>query len=354
MEQPVLADHPGLVTRRRRVRLWKALAPYLLSLPAGIWLLALFLVPLFVMLSLSLQTCNFGTGACVMTWHWGEFGQQLSLYHTQFLTSIYFAGAATLIDLIISFPIAYWIAFYGGNKKNFFLLMLLHSLFYVPTISITNSIAFANLRDPANEFGPVRVWGTIGWIAASWPFIFILADWSRVPAFGQVGFTEWLEAALGTSLTGDALRAGQRYIFLVAGVASFVLAAISPTLPHTPPKPATGEDALATLKAARLLRLPFVAVLFLVTFIDAAVHQSFFFWTFTFLGPKGDGGVVDIPANWVGTVMKIGQIAEILTMLILGYVLKSFGWRTTMAIGVLGHGIRFAVFAVFVVSSHGA
>ena len=64
-----------------------------------------------------------------MTWHWAEFGQQLSLYHTQFLTSFYFAGAATLIDLVISFPIAYWIAFYGGNKKNFFLLMLLVPFF---------------------------------------------------------------------------------------------------------------------------------------------------------------------------------------------------------------------------------
>ena len=129
MEQPVLADHSGLVTRRRRARLGKRLAPYLLSLPAGLWLLAIFLIPLVVMLSLSLQTCNPGTGACVMTWHWGEFGQQLSLYHTQFLTSIYFAGAATVIDLIVSFPIAYWIAFYGGNKKNFFLLLLLLPFF---------------------------------------------------------------------------------------------------------------------------------------------------------------------------------------------------------------------------------
>ncbi len=129
MEQPVPADHPGRVTRRRPVRLGKALAPYLLSLPAGLWLLALFLVPLVVMLSLSLQTCNFGTGACVMTWHFGEFGQQVSLYHAQFLTSISFAGAATVIDLIVSFPIAYWIAFYGGAKKNFFLLMLLLPFF---------------------------------------------------------------------------------------------------------------------------------------------------------------------------------------------------------------------------------
>jgi spermidine/putrescine transport system permease protein len=89
----------------------------------------LFLVPLVVMLSLSLQQCNFGNGSCVMVWHWGEFWQQLSLYHSQFVTSIYFAGAATIIDLLVSFPIAYWIAFYGGTKKNFFLLMLLVPFF---------------------------------------------------------------------------------------------------------------------------------------------------------------------------------------------------------------------------------
>ena len=224
----------------------------------------------------------------------------------------------------------------------FLLLMLLHCVFYVPTVSITNSIAFANLRDPAREFGPVRVWGTIGWIVASWPFIFILVNWAKVPAVGEVGFVNWLGAALGTSKEGVEASAAQRYIFLVAGIASFVLAAISPTLPHTPPKPATGQDAFATLKAARLLRHPFVAVLFVVTFIDAAVHQSYFYWTASFLKSE-----VGIPANWVPPVMKIGQIAEILTMLVLGYVLKSLGWRATMIFGVLGHAARFAVFAYY-------
>jgi Nucleoside H+ symporter len=224
----------------------------------------------------------------------------------------------------------------------FFGLMLLHSLFYVPTISITNSIAFANLRDPARQFGPVRVWGTIGWIAASWPFIFILVDWPAVSEKQTSGFINWLGTALETSRAGaDAFNA-QRYVFLVAGLASFALAAFSLSLPHTPPKPATGRDALAWLKAMKLLRYPFVAILFLVTFIDAAVHQSFFFWTFDFLVDQ-----VRIPANWAGTVMKIGQVAEILTMLILGWVLKSLGWRLTMTLGVLGHAARFAVFAFY-------
>jgi len=130
VEQPVLADHPGRVSPRRpRARLGKTLAPYLVSLPAGLWLLVLFLVPLVVLLSLSLQSCNPATGACVMTWHWAEFWQQVSTYHTQFVTSVYFAGAATIICLVVSFPIAYWIAFYGGNRKNFFLLMLLVPFF---------------------------------------------------------------------------------------------------------------------------------------------------------------------------------------------------------------------------------
>src|SRR5207237_10772334 len=108
------------------------------------------------------------------------------------------------------------------------------------------------------------------------------------------------------------------------------------------PSPATGADALAWLKAMRLLKHPFVLVLFIVTFIDAAVHQSFFFWTYDFLA-----GPVGIPTNWAGAVMKIGQLAEILTMLMLGWVLKSLGWRMTMTLGVLGHVARFAVFAFY-------
>ncbi len=236
----------------------------------------------------------------------------------------------------------------GGNAATplapfwpFFLLMLLHSVFYVPTISITNSIAFTAFTNPEKQFGPVRVWGTIGWIAASWPFIFILADWAAVQASGKTGL-DMLREVLGNSLGGAAGLDGKKSVFLVAGIASLVLAAFSLTLPHTPPKPATGEDSLAWLKAMKLLRHLPILVLFAVTFIDAAVHQSYFFWTFDFLVDK-----VGIPTNLAGAAMKIGQVAEILTMLILGWVLKSLGWKWTMVIGVLGHAARFAVFAFF-------
>ncbi len=130
MERTVPADSPGGVTEPRSRGGWgKRLAPYLLSLPAGLWLLLLFIVPLGAMLVMSLETCSPATGACVMTWHWGELPSVVSLYRAQFLTSFYFAAAATLADLVISFPIAYWIAFHGGRRKNFFLLMLLVPFF---------------------------------------------------------------------------------------------------------------------------------------------------------------------------------------------------------------------------------
>jgi nucleoside transporter len=289
----------------------------------------------------------FNVGALVALFFSTQFADR-KFAAEKFLAFSHLVGGAAILGLFYIRPDSANPEAVNAAFWPFFGLMLVHSIFYVPTISITNSIAFANLRDPAREFGPVRVWGTIGWIAASWPFIFLLANWEKVPAFGSVGFGEWLGSALGNSLEGAPAMAMKRYIFLLAAVASFLLAAYSLFLPHTPPKPATSAaDSLAWLKAMRYLKKPFIAVLFLVTFIDAAVHQSFFFWTFTFLGPKADGGAVGIPANWVGPVMKIGQIAEILTMLVLGYVLKSLGWRMTMIVGVLGHAARFAVFAYY-------
>jgi len=75
------------------------------------------------------------------------------------------------------------------------------------------------------------------------------------------------------------------------------------------------------------------------------VHNLFFNWTGTFLGTAAGAGGVGIAGNWIMPVMSIGQIAEILTMLILGVTLKTLGWRTTMIVGILGHAARFAVFA---------
>ncbi len=230
----------------------------------------------------------------------------------------------------------------------FFMLMLVHCLLYVPTLSIVNSIAFANLKDARKDFGRVRLWGTIGWIASAWPFTFILVDWDKVHTANPSGMVEWLGAVLGSGLTGDPLKHATRWTYIVAGIASLALAAFSLILPHTPPKKADEtENKLAWLEAMRLLKHPFVLVLWLVTLMDAFVHNCYFNWTGSFLGARAEAGGVGIPGNWIMPVMSIGQIAEILTMIVLGMTLKRLGWRWTMVIGILGHAARFAAYAFF-------
>jgi nucleoside transporter len=198
----------------------------------------------------------------------------------------------------------------------FFAIMLVYQLAYIPTLSLTNAILFRHVSDARSEFGTIRMWGTIGWIAASWPFVFILA--------GKTGAE--LHGALGS-------------IFVVAGLASYALAAFSLTLPATPPaKDAAARN--APLEAIRLLAMPAIFVLFVVTFIDALVHQCYFQWTSPFLERAG------LAANWIMAAMSIGQIAEIATMAALGLVLRRLGWRTTMAVGIAAHAARFFVYAI--------
>lgn len=199
--------------------------------------------------------------------------------------------------------------FFVTDYTLFLLLMWLHCLLYVPTISITNSIAFNAMKDAKREFGLVRMGGTIGWIAASWPLLFILSD---DPA--------------------DA-----KYTYLIAGIASLVMAGYSLTLPHTPPN--REAKGLAWLKALSTLAIPFILVLWIVTMVDACVHDLYFMWTGGFLESIG------IEQRWIMPIMSIGQIAEIGTMAVLGFFLTRLGWKTTMIIGILGHAIRFGIFA---------
>jgi nucleoside transporter len=256
----------------------------------------------------------------------------------KFLAFSQFVGGVALIGL-----------FFAKSFWPFFALMLTHCLLYVPTISITNSIAFANLKDAQRDFGFVRMGGTLGWILAAWPFTFILVDWDKVHAANPAGIIDWIGTALQNGLSGQALHDATRWTYVVAGIASLLLAAYSLILPHTPPKK-TGEggaEKMAWAETLKLLKHPFVIVLWLVTFLDAFVHNCYFNWAGTFLSASTAAGGVGIPGNWIMPVMSIGQIAEMLTMFILGMTLKRLGWRTTMLLGILAYPIRFGVWAFF-------
>ncbi len=225
----------------------------------------------------------------------------------RFLATSHFVGGVTM--LLLPMQTHFW---------PFLVIMLVHCLFYVPTLSLTNAMCFANLKDAQKDFGIVRLWGTIGWISASTPFVFLLKS--------KEG------AEMASALTS---------IFTLAGIASLVLAAFCLTLPHTPPTKtkSTGEK-FAPFEAMKLLAVPSILVLFVVTYIDTLVLWCHFFWTSPFLGKLG------IPENWMMPVMSIGQVAEIGTMAALGWALKGLGWRKTMILGILGQVVRYGIYSI--------
>jgi spermidine/putrescine transport system permease protein len=109
-------------TARRR------LVPYFLLGPGAIWLILFFVVPMYYMVRLSLDSGTLETGFR-FNWQWSNYSDALSLYDTTFLRSFYYAGAATLIALVISYPLAYAIAFKGGKWKNAMLFAVIAPFF---------------------------------------------------------------------------------------------------------------------------------------------------------------------------------------------------------------------------------
>jgi nucleoside transporter len=197
-------------------------------------------------------------------------------------------------------------------------LMLLYSLLYAPTLALTNSIAMINLKDSEEEFGRIRVWGTLGWIAAG----LMLTGWRRLGEGGVLPV-----------VAGDTL--------LLGGLLSIVMGLQSFTLPHTPPR-REGVNPWAFAESLKMLRSKDFAIFVGITFVVATELEFYYILTAPFLqGPIGVSGA-NIPA-----VMTIGQLAEIFVMaFFLSKALKKYGMRRTLAIGVLAWPIRYVIFAI--------
>ncbi|CUU36586.1 nucleoside transporter [Armatimonadetes bacterium DC] len=198
-------------------------------------------------------------------------------------------------------------------------LMLAYAFFYAPTLALSNSVAMRNLDNPAIEFGPIRVWGTIGWIVANW-----FVSYTRT-AFQSL---EW----------------GVIDIFVISGAISILAALLAFTLPHTPPAK-EAPDPLAFMRAFSLLRNPNYLVFFITALIVATELPIYYVLTFPFLQTAGAG--IGITAENLPSWMTIAQIAEIFTIaFMLPAVLPVWGIRKTMLLGILAWPIRYAVFAL--------
>jgi spermidine/putrescine transport system permease protein len=149
-------DEEYAVGRGLRARL----APYGLLLPGGLWLLIFFVVPIGTMLSLSLNEGNIVDGF-VFTGHWQTYVDGIRNYHDQIGRSLWYGSLATLLQILIAYPIAYWIAFRGGNRKSVYLLLVLLP-FFVSFVLRTISWQFL-LSDEGILLGNLKHINLGGW-----------------------------------------------------------------------------------------------------------------------------------------------------------------------------------------------
>lgn len=222
-------------------------------------------------------------------------------------------GMLLFIGGFVNFGLAY-----THDYLPFLLLSLLYSVLYMPTLSLTNSVAFQNLTDPARQFPPIRTFGTIGWAVAAAAFPLI-----------------WLgtgNPVTDTARIADSLRVSGALSILYALFCFFLL-------PKTPPKPST--EKLAFKKAFGLFRQRGFLVLSLLTLPIAVIHMAFFYKFTPYLTDA-----VKVELKWTGLLGSIGQYSEIFFFAILGLLLKRLGFKAVLIMGTLAFALRFAIFGL--------
>ncbi|WP_425235335.1 nucleoside permease [Ulvibacterium sp.] len=200
----------------------------------------------------------------------------------------------------------------------FFPYLLAYMILYMSSLALVNSVSFNQMKNPAKEFAQVRVFGTIGWIAAG--LLISYLNWDS-----QDGISEGI----------------LRNTFLMAAISSALLGVFCFTLPKTPPRmdkekkvsisDILGLEALGLLKDRNFLIFFMASVLICIPLAFYYQHAG------QFLGEIG-------VANPAGK-MTIGQISEILFMLLLPFFFKKYGFKKTMLVAMLAWALRYVLFA---------
>jgi nucleoside transporter len=201
---------------------------------------------------------------------------------------------------------------------GFYPYLLGYMILFMPTLALVNAIAFRQIDDPARHFSNIRVWGTVGWIVAGLSISYVFA---------------WDSAA--------GMAAGLlRNTFLMGAAASLLLGLFSFTLPRTPPqgggqavslREILGLDALALLRDRNFL-------VFFVASILICIPLAFYY-------QHANQFLTEIQvANATGK-QTLGQMSEVLFMVLVPFFLKRFGMKATLLIGMLAWAIRYVLFA---------
>ncbi|NLG41637.1 MAG: nucleoside permease [Phycisphaerae bacterium] len=233
----------------------------------------------------------------------------------RFMPNQIFTGIVHLLGAVLLF-IAWPQTQFGGM----FVVLLIYAILYMPTIALTNAIAFHHMKD-SKKFGNIRVWGTIGWIVVNWIISGYLLIWGRYQP--------------------DAWHVGDCLLF--AAVLSAVMGVYCFTLPNTPPAK-QAKNPYAFVEAFRLMSNRNFAVLLVISFVVAIELPFYYSYTIIFLTDTNSG--VGLEPGWANAAMSIGQVGEIALMLLLAPSLRHLGMRKTIVLGILAWPLRYAIFAI--------
>jgi nucleoside transporter len=232
--------------------------------------------------------------------------------------------------------------FLAGTSEfwPFVVISALYGLIYAPTLALTNSLAFAHLPSRDQDFGPVRLWGTIGWIAAG-----ILV--------GQILLHYHTPTGVSAAEVSAAQDAGRAVAFQISAALGIVMGLYCLTLPATPPSPQARSESAAGEAIGEIVGSRALLVLFLVAVPVSMIHQFYFVHTAGFLSKLQLAGASDAFVTWVngvlgvggGGLMTIGQMSEIAVLAAMPVLATRLSRKTLLLVGLAAYALRMAIFA---------
>ncbi|MDA8699498.1 nucleoside permease [Flavobacteriaceae bacterium] len=271
-------------------------------------------VTLGTFLGNNLNATGAETGMAFSTQSWGAI---IAPFFIGLIADRYFNAEKILGVLhLIGAALMYFMS-QATSFDTFYPLVFAYMVAYMPTLALVNSVSFFQMKDPAKEFSVIRVFGTIGWIIAG--LLISYFQWDSTESISQ--------GALSNTFT-------------MVAIASLTLGIISFTLPKTPPTQSEGAvsvsdilglDALKLLKDRNFL-------MFFITSILICIPLAFYY-------QQANPFLVELGMENPTGKMTLGQISEVLFMLLLPFFFKKFGFKKTLLVGMLAWAIRYALFA---------